>query len=241
MLEDRPLVERAVHQIARGRGYLVQQSRDEHAGRKYFLTYVSARGTRDHVEVDLNFLQRVPLRVPSTRMLWQPTGSDQPVANTVSLEEICAGKLCALLDRSMPRVLYDAARLPTLANEVLKSYSFRGIFVAMAAVMKHPMHAYGRDRLERVTGEDVRDQLHPMLSRSDRPEASELKDEAWRVVAPLLTLTESERQFTDLIQRGEFAPELLFPDEPEMVDRLRRHPALLWKAKNARDHAKKQR
>ncbi len=238
MLEDRPLVERAIHQIARGRGYQVQVSRDEHAGRKYFLTYVSARGTRDRVEVDLNFLQRVPLQAVSKRTLWQPGGGDQPVAATLSLEEICAGKLCALLDRSMPRDLYDAARLPSLADDVFKSASFRAVFVAMTAVLNHPVYAYGRDRLERVSAEDVRTQLHPMLSRDERPDVDALKEGAWRVVAPLLTLTEPEREFVDMMQRGEIAPELLFPDAPAMVERLRDHPALRWKANNAREHAK---
>jgi len=216
-------------------------SRDEHAGRKYFLTYVSAQGTRDRVELDLNFLQRVPLRGVSTRTLWQPGDGDQPVAVTVSLEEICAGKLCARLDRSMPRDLYDATRLPAIAGNELKSASFRALFVAMAAVLDHPVYTYGRDRLERVSDEDVRTQLHPTLSRDERPDAEELKEGAWRVVAPLLTPTGREREFIDLMQRGEIKPELLFPDAPEMVERVRDHPALGWKAQNAREHAKRRR
>lgn len=239
MLEERPLVERAVQQIASGRGYQIQKSRDEHAGRKYFLTYGSASGSPDRVEVDLNFLHRVPLQPVSARKLWQPGSGDEPIANTVSLEEICGGKLCALLDRSMPRDLYDARRLPEIAGHILESALFRALFIAMAAVLDHPLHAYGRDRLERVTDEDVRSQLHPMLSGDERPAADELQEGAWRVVAPLLSLSEPEREFTDKIQLGELEPELLFPDEPEMVGRLRQHPALLWKTKNAREYAAK--
>jgi Nucleotidyl transferase AbiEii toxin, Type IV TA system len=155
----------------------------------------------------------------------------------MSLEEISAGKLCALLDRAMPRDLYDTARLPKIAGAVLESSKFRALFMTMAAVMDHPLHAYGYDRLERVTDEDVRSQLHPMLSRDERPTADALRNAARQLAAPFLSLSEREREFVDRIQYGDVEPALLFPDEPDMVERLRTLPALLWKAKNAREHA----
>ena len=239
MIEDRPLIEKAVHQIAKGRGYQVQNSRDEHAGRKYFLTYVSSSRTPDRVELDLNFLYRVPILPLLRQSLWQPGGGEVPVANTVSLEEICAGKLCALLDRSMARDLYDASRLPIVAPRVLASELFRALFIAMAGVLAHPVYRYGRDRLERVSDEDIRVQLHPMLSSNERPTADALRREAWNVVGPFLTLSDPEREFTDRIQYGELEPALLLPGEPALVERIQRHPALLWKAQNAREHAAK--
>jgi len=41
MLQDRPLVEEAVAEVARRRGYAVQQSADAFAGRKLYLRYRS--------------------------------------------------------------------------------------------------------------------------------------------------------------------------------------------------------
>jgi len=76
-----------------------------------------------------------------------------------------------------------------------------------------------------------------MLIRGNEPGASELRAGAWSVVAPLLDLDEAEREYTDRLQIGELVPEVLFPDEGEMAERLSRHPALLWKAQNARQHA----
>jgi predicted nucleotidyltransferase component of viral defense system len=61
MREDRPAIEEALQHLARGRGYEIQASRDEHAGRKFFLNYESSAGARDRIEVDLNFLGRVPM------------------------------------------------------------------------------------------------------------------------------------------------------------------------------------
>ena len=56
------------------------------------------------------------------------------------------------------------------------------------------------------------------------------------LVEPFLHLTEAERAFVDGLQRGALKPELLFPDDPELAERLRRHPVLRWKAQNARAH-----
>ncbi len=234
MLADRPNIEKAIYRIAQAFSYQVQQSKDQHAGRKLFINYLSAGGNPDRVELDLNYLNRVPVLPIEKRALWQPKDMDKPNALVVSLEEVCAGKLCALLDRSMPRDLYDVMRFPIVAKSVLDTPRFRALFIAVAGTLNHPIRSYGRDRLERVTEEAVQTQLHPMLSGQDRPTASLLKERSWEIVEPLLNLTEPEREYTDRIQDGDFSPELLFPNEPEIVERLRRHPPLLWKAQNAK-------
>jgi hypothetical protein len=46
----------------------------------------------------------------------------------------------------------------------------------------------------------------------------------------------TDREYTDRLQLGDLRPELLFPADPETAGRLARHPALLWKAQNARWH-----
>lgn len=79
-------------------------------------------------------------------------------------------------------------------------------------------------------------QLRPMLTTADRSTVADLVHQAWEPVRPLVTLTGSEREYSDLIQLGELRPELLFPGDRQLADRLRRHPALLWKAKNAAEH-----
>jgi hypothetical protein len=69
-----------------------------------------------------------------------------------------------------------------------------------------------------------------------QPDANEIREAAWHVLEPLLTLTAAERAYTDRLQAGDLRPELLFPADPETARRLARHPALLWKARNAARH-----
>ncbi len=161
MQADRPKVERAIVIIGEGQGYHVQQSRDAHAGRKIYLSYTSSAGTPDRIEVDLNFLFRIPLGEVTTRPLWQPPGVACPEVRVVPLEELFTGKLRATLDR------------------------------------------------------------------------------AWYVVKPLVTLDDAEREYIDRVHAGELLPDLLFPSDEELANRLARYPALLWKIENVKRHLSK--
>lgn len=236
MLEKRSLVERSLESLAHGRGYQLQWSRAEHAGRKAYLRYASSAGVNDRIEVDLNFLHRVAVDPPFSAALWQPADAERPSLHVVGIGELIAGKLCALLERGAPRDLFDATQLPAVAGAEWGSARIRSLFVALAGTLNHPVHTYGPDRWGRIDDRAVREQLHPTLTSQLQPDANELREAACAVLEPLLTLTAAEREYTDRLQSGDLRPELLFPSDPETADRLERHPALLWKAANARRH-----
>lgn len=99
MRAERPEVERAIETVARGQGYVVQRSAEEHAGRKFYLGYTNAGSSRDRIEVDINYLFRQPLLQPNPIPMWQPGDLERPVAVVVAFEELAAGKLCAFLER----------------------------------------------------------------------------------------------------------------------------------------------
>ena len=160
MQADRPEVERAIMIIGEGQGYRVQQSRDAHAGRKIYLSYTNSAGTPDRIEVDLNFMFRVPLGAVTTRPLWQPPGIVRPKTLVVPLEELFTGKLRATLDRAMPRDLFDTIRLPGYGAELWGCQRLRGIHVALAATLPLPLYQYGQERFERVTDRSIEEQLY---------------------------------------------------------------------------------
>jgi predicted nucleotidyltransferase component of viral defense system len=92
MLEERPRVEKALEELGQRQGYRVQRSADQHAGRKIFFSYRSLNGSPERVEVDLNFLFRLPLTEVSQASMWQPGDVGPPTVTVVGLEELCAGK-----------------------------------------------------------------------------------------------------------------------------------------------------
>jgi hypothetical protein len=240
MLSERPLVEQEIVRLAAARRYRVRASRQEHAGRKFYLEYRSYAGLHDRLEVDVNFLNRQPLGEPALRRLWQPPDSPAPVCRVVADEELWAGKISALLGRSLPRDLFDVGMMSERSPALLESARFRHLTIAWSGVLDHPLHAYGRERIERLGEEAVARQLHPMLRRDDRPTAAELAERAWAVVAPLIDLSDGEREYCDRLQKGELRLDLLLEKDDALRERLERHPALQWKAKNAREHHRRE-
>ncbi len=237
MLEARPQIEAAVEELGRRRGYLVQKSPDTFAGRKIYLRFTSAFGAADRIEVDLNFIFRVPVGAPEGRTLWQPGGLEPPTSLVVSLGELCVGKIMALLDRGAPRDAWDVARLPDLPDAPLASTRFRAQFLALSVILDHLVTSYTRERLAaRLTERTIRDQLLPMFTTGEEPSAEELVGRAWAVVEPLLELTPEEMEFVEAIANGEFRPELL--GHPAALE-LRGHRAIEWKLKNVREHLRR--
>jgi len=236
MLADRPRVERAAADLARRLGYRVQQSADAFAGRKFFLTYRSVLGQDDRIELDMNYLFRLPLAGTETRPVWQPGELDRPHARVVGQTELVVGKVLALLDRCAPRDVWDVAYLPGGVAETARTPEFRALFIALSAVLERPLTLYGRERIEgHITDRTVAEQIRPLVAVAV-PSAHELVERAWAVVGPLLSLEASERDYLEAIQRGELRPEILFPANPEQAARIAAHPAIQWKMQNVQIH-----
>jgi predicted nucleotidyltransferase component of viral defense system len=242
MLRDRPQVEAAVTELARRHGYRVQHSSDAFAGRKLHLTYRSVLGPDDRIEVDLNYLMRLPLGAPEQRSLWQPGGLDRPTLRVVSLNELLVGKLLAFLDRAAPRDVWDVAHLPAADAAGVGTVEFRRWFIGMAAVLPSLLYTYSRDRLEaHITERVLTEQLLPMLIAGTPVSAAKLIDQAWTAVAPLLDLTETERAYLDAFNTGDLTPEALLSSDPNASAVIAAHPAIQWRLQNIREHRARQR
>lgn len=236
--KERPGIEDDVERIGRALGYAVQRSADAHAGRKFYLTFRRTLDEiRDRIEIDINFLHRQRLRPSALRRMWQPGDAPACEFPVSSFDELAAGKLIALLDRTAPRDAWDAAHLSRISGGEWPTESSRAIFVAMAGVLPKPLYSYAARGLSRIPDADVVRMLHPMLVAGDRPAAQELRKAAWAVVQPVIELTSAEKEYCERLQRGELLPELLFPTDPELAERVAASPPLLWKAENARRFA----
>ena len=236
MLEDRPKVERAIITIAQGQNYQVQASKESHAGRKLYLSYINTMRTRDRVEVDLNYVFRVALGPVLEHPMWQPGDLDRPMAKIVPYEELYSGKACALLERTLPRDLFDTIYLSQHDNGIWQTAHFKKVFIAFAGVLPHPLSTYDERRFERITETFVKQQLNPMLTPEARTNADKLKVDAWTAIKPLLHLNDAEREYIERIHKGELKPELLFPEDEEFSRLVAAHPALHWKVENVRKH-----
>jgi predicted nucleotidyltransferase component of viral defense system len=239
MLEDRPQVEAVVIDISRRLDYRVQSSADAFAGRKLFLLYRSVLGQNERIEIDLNFIFRVPFAGTKTLQLWQPGEMDRPKVQVVSLTELIIGKMLALLERGAVRDVWDMANLAEQARNVLKKSIFRARFIALSAILEHPLSTYHRERLEGFINDRLIDErLRPLISGNPQLKANELVQKAWAVVGSFLELTPHEKEYLQKIQEGVLQPELLFPGAHKESEKFSSHPAILWKIANVRSHLK---
>jgi len=239
MLEDRPRIEADVVEISRRLGYRVQSSADAFAGRKIFLLYQSVLGQNERIEIDLNFIFRIPFAGIEALQLWQPGELDRPQVRVVGLMELLIGKMLAMLERGIVRDVWDVANLAKQVLDVLKERSFRARFIALSAILEHPLSTYHRERLESHIDDRVIDErLRPLIAGSPSLKANELVHKAWVVIEPFLELTPPEKEYLQKIYEGVLQPEVLFPDAPEESAKFVVHPAILWKVANVSSHLK---
>jgi len=237
MMQSRPAIETAFVELVRRLGYRVQQSMEAAASRKLYAAYLSVLGPNDRIELDINYLWRTPFAGVRSAELWQPGELERPRVSVVSDEELWVGKLLAFLDRTAPRDAWDVSRMPSIAPELAHSPSLRRWFVAMSFILDHPVTTYDRKRLSaRLTTDAIKQQLHPMLARDDRPDPAGLLALAWKIAEPLTTLTAEESMFVARAQRAELEAALIFGDDGEAARRYQSHPQVIWKLQNLRRH-----
>ncbi|MFQ5745349.1 MAG: nucleotidyl transferase AbiEii/AbiGii toxin family protein [Acidobacteriota bacterium] len=240
MLAERPKVEQAVQAVCAREGMRIKRMPGEHAGGKWRLAHTRASGGSGALELDLNFLVRVPL--------WPPVMQDSlPVGSVVArripivdLHELAAGKLSALFSRSASRDLFDVRGL--LLQGGFDRRRLRSAFVLYGGMSRRDWRTVSIDEV-RMDPVDADRRLLPLLRADETPTRRDLEPWCRHLVAEcreqlsvVLPLKAAEMEFLDLLNdHGEIAPDRL-TDETLLQERIRSHPALLWKALNVRQH-----
>ena len=239
MLEERPRLEDALQAVFSREDFTVRRMPSEHAGGKWSLRYPTAAGRTGRIDVDVNYIYRVPLwpvrPVDSHRLGgWQAT--DIPV---LDVHELVAGKLAALLSRRRARDLFDCRHL--LSLDTLDWTRLRTAFVVYGAMNRRDWRTITVDDVA-FDPRELSGQLLPSLPASavDGMDAAEygwmLVEDCRRALSALLPFDEGERAFLDrLLDHGEIDGALLTADQ-ELRQRINAQPWLEWKAQNVRQH-----
>jgi len=219
MLAERPKVEQAVQAVFTREGFTVRRMPEEHAGGKWSLRYENAPGRSGNLDVDINFMFRVPLW-PVTTCDSQPIGvwraTEIPV---LDLHELAAGKLAALLARKQARDLFDSHRLLQMDN--LDFPRLRIGFVVYGAMNR--MVPTLRVTKANVQAESA--EYGALLVRECR-----------EGLAALLPFTDPERTFLDLLLDWGVIDSTLLTADASLQSRIQHQPLLKWKALNVKKH-----
>ncbi len=236
MLADRPHIEQIIAAICERRGLALDRSPKRHAGGKMTWRYPSALGNTGNLEIDLNFMFRVPLwpvEYQSSCMVGSYQVNNIPILNK---HELSAGKLTALLDRKTGRDIFDAHHLLTQFS--LDNKQLRLALVVYSAINR-------KIDLRKISPQDVsanfddlRMRLVPLLKRNEVNSqslaswAENLVQQSQKAFQRLLPLTNQETEFLNLLlDKGKVEPELL-TDERFLIENIKNHPAIRWSAQN---------
>jgi predicted nucleotidyltransferase component of viral defense system len=240
MMAERPKVEQAIQAVCAREGMNITRVPTDHAGGKWRLRYESALGEGGNLEVDLNFMFRVPLWPVTCRSatLGSYSAAGIPV---LDLHELAAGKLAALLSRRASRDLFDAHQLLTRGD--LDRTKLRLAFVLYGAMNRKDWRTVAIDDVG-YDHRELENELIPVVraaslaTRRAGDWAGIMIAECRDRLGAVLPMAANEIAFLDrILDQGEIEPGLLTPDD-EMADRIRIHPLLEWKAVNARKHRK---
>ena len=239
MLEDRPRLEDALPAVFSREDFTVRRMPSEHAGGKWSLRYPTAAGQTGRIDVDVNYMYRVPLwpvRPADSYRLGSWQAMDIPV---LDIRELAAGKLTALLSRRRARDLFDCRHL--LSLDTLDRSLLRTVFVVYGAMNRRDWRTVAVDDVA-FDPQELSSQLLPSLAASAAAgmNAAEygrmLVEDCQRALSALLPFDEEERAFLDrLLDYGEIDGALLTTDQ-ELQQMINAQPWLEWKAQNVRRH-----
>ena len=237
MMEERPLIEEALQAVFSRENYTIRRMPEEHAGGKWSLRYTAGSGGNAGIEVDVNYMYRLPLW-PLVRASSRSLGSWEFIEfPLVDVHKLAAGKLAALFARQRARDLFDCSLI--LSIDTLDLEKLRIAFVVYGAMNRKDWRTICLDDLG-FDPVELSSQLMPALrvdGRGDRSPTGygeSLLEECRRALSAILPFTDTEREFLDrLLEGGKISPELLTADTA-LQERIGRQPLLEWKALNVR-------
>ncbi|MEK9136727.1 MAG: nucleotidyl transferase AbiEii/AbiGii toxin family protein, partial [Bacteroidota bacterium] len=233
MQQERGTLEKQLSRLLESLGISVERKPDEHAGGKWRLRATSAFGGNFTLEIDLNYIMRIPVWGVHSRAAQSPDADYSTDFPTVSLEELFAGKIKALMDRSAARDLYDVYRLVGDQSNV-DPLKLKKALILFGVTCEQDWRQKGHSTIDAIDKAMAGTELSPLLRSGDEPDLKKMKTTVKAFLAELMKYNDDEQLFLDrFLDRGIYEPQFLFKDS-EHARALSAHPAVLWKLQNHR-------
>ncbi|MBB70825.1 MAG: hypothetical protein CMF50_00300 [Legionellales bacterium] len=241
MLEERRDIEKRIIGLFERMGLTLIRHPTKHAGGKMTWRYPSTFGNQGNIEVDLNFMYRIPLLPVKFKNSITVTGKQVNNLQILDIHELAAGKLTALLDRQAGRDIFDANEL--FQHSALDKNKLRVLFVLYAAMStKKDLENATIDDVT-VNHDDLKNKLVPVMRNdfaagfpSIESWTSTIIDNVRRGFEDLLPFSSAEKAFIQSVKSGTGINPELFITGTDLVDvdAIKKHPALLWSGMRTR-------
>ncbi len=225
MKKERPQIEKEIKNIAskleckikdRGLSYII-------SGQS--LQYNTTRNTKDHIKVEINYLDRIPLGNRDIKKFQSifPDISSFLLA-TYSIEELTAQKSMACLVRAESRDIYDLYMLSKQKMSIKQTQAFATIYFCMSANNNEP----DISKIKDFDLKKIQQELQQFIRNSKKLNPKLIRENTTIFLERILKFNEKQKKFIDtFFKENEILPKLVDIDNIK----LKQHPALLHKLK----------
>lgn len=231
MLEQRELINSTIDRYMIAQGYTKnEKTKNPQSLDSWVYDYIGASGNRDNIKIEINYSLRAHVLQAEERPIITEHFLSEYRVKTLAPIEIYGSKINALLSRAAARDLYDARNMIhyELFDESEETLLRKTVVFYAVISAKVINKTFDTSAIDSITKQKIKTDLLPVIKRKDDFELETAKKMVKAYIADLMVLTESEKEFLDRFENGEYIPELLFEDE-RTLERIKNHPMALWK------------
>ena len=190
--------------------------------------YTNSFGNTDYIKVEINFMDRVSI-YPIILDTFQRFDKTIRIRTPIK-EELYGMKICALIDRSRPRDLYDVDFLfhNFAAMDVEKLRKSAIFYLSLDGIFKIDDFLFRG--VESIAQSDIKKELQPVLQKSEHFNFEESVSFVVSKLKELLQLSKDEKLYLSEFSNGKFDPSFLF--NPTCAKRAKVHPMAKWRMMN---------
>lgn len=240
MIKERVIVDEAITRIVEDKDYRIsKEPGKEHAGGKWRLSYRNTWNTNQIIELDINYLYRMPVGLPQNITFKTLSSIDAFKISIVSKEELFAGKIVACLSRVAARDLFDVANIVKYKDYYNKNF-LRKIVILFGAAQREDFREITVEKINRISDNEINNSLSQLLPQNVSVEREKLFQKIIPFLEDILNFRASEKEFLDrYLDQADYRPEILFSEYPNLISNLEKHPVLLWKVLNIKKYLNK--
>ena len=234
MLEDRKHIAEDMEKYMAAEGYQKSvKSKTSYSLDSMIFTYQNTAGINDNIKIEINYSMRVHICPLVHRQILTGGVLEEFEVLSVDGTEIFGSKIKALLDRTAPRDLYDIDNMVKygLFNGIKERDMLRRCAVFYIAVgNKEVPERINLDVIDEITWYRIKTDLIPVKRKREKFDLDETKKRVKGYLEDTMRLTDLENRFLQEFREKKYHPEYLFENQ-EIVNRLEKHPMVLWKLK----------
>lgn len=226
---DKEKISNELDEYMTNEGYSVSpKSRGSVALLSRMYQYTNSFGNIDYIKIEINFMDRISI-YPT---IWNDINLfDKTLSIRTPLkEELYGMKICALIDRSKPRDLYDVNYLfHSFSNvdidKLRKSIIF---YLSLDGIFNIDDASY--EEIQSITQSEIKKELQPVLQKDEWFNLEEATTFVINKLKEVLQLSNNEELYLFEFSKGNFNPSLLL--DQVFANRVVSHPMAKWKINN---------